>query len=104
MQRYDVEDDGKHCNSTYQSGEIRKFVDQPKQEKRLLEKLFEFDLEDAVQGKQHAAPRTNKQKDQFPSHFICSMSRKKTSIHSYNSNQLRKYNEARKSKDTNILK
>lgn len=27
-----------------------------------MEKLFEFDLEDAVQGKQHAAPKTNNKK------------------------------------------
>lgn len=27
-----------------------------------MEKQFEFDLEDAVQGKQHAAPRTNDKK------------------------------------------
>lgn len=53
------------------------FVDQPKQEKWLLEKLFEFDLEDAVQGKQHAAPRINRQKDQLTLHFVHSMSSRK---------------------------
>ena len=44
-------------------------------------------IEGAVQGKQHAAPR-NKQKGQFPLHFVYFMCRKETSTLSYKANLL----------------
>lgn len=69
-----------------------------------MEKQFEFDLEDAVQGKQHAAPRTNDKKTNSLHILSTPCLVRKSQVILITQTNSERITKPEKSKDTDILK